>query len=118
MRRKDPTLKEENSTLKKKTTALKKIFHLSQERIEFIQWFTATMITQKTFHSKKTLFFKVRSTAVGGTKLIEVELSSSMLNSNDTFLLVQEKRNYLWIGRGSNQVEIDAAQFGASRFFF
>jgi len=52
---------------------------------------------------------------VGGTKLIEVELSSNMLNSNDAFLLVHELENYVWIGRGASQVEVDAAQYGASK---
>ena len=59
---------------------------------------------------------QVRSTLLGGTKLIEVALCASMLNSNDVFLLKDDMKGYIWIGAGANDVEINAARFGASKY--
>ena len=55
----------------------------------------------------------MRSTAAGGTKLIQVETSASMLNSNDAFLVKDGSKGFVWIGQGANDDEIAAAKFGA-----
>ena len=62
---------------------------------------------------KVLCFAKVRSTAAGGTKLIQVESTSSMLNSNDAFLLKDGNKGFIWIGLGASDDEVEAARFGA-----
>ena len=65
--------------------------------------------------NKLLLLFQVRSTTVGGTKMIEVDFSASCLNSNDAFLLMNDRQGYIWVGKGANPTEIKTAYAGAGR---
>jgi len=60
---------------------------------------------------------QVRSTSSGSSKGIQVSTSASSLNSNDAFVLKGETECYVWMGKGANDTEIDAAKYiaGASQ---
>lgn len=62
-----------------------------------------------------TALYQVRSTAIGGTKLIQVQTSASSLNSNDAFLLKHDKKGFVWVGLGANDDEVEAAKHGAGK---
>ena len=64
------------------------------------------------------MFCQVRSSALGGTKLIQVQTSASSLNSNDAFLLKHQGEGFIWVGLGANDDEIEAAKYGAGEMLF
>ncbi|KAM4745002.1 gelsolin-like isoform 2-T2 [Anableps anableps] len=58
----------------------------------------------------ETRLFQVRSNPAGDTRAVEVDPSSSCLNSNDAFLLVSSSGSWLWKGRSSSAAEAKGAE--------
>ncbi|XP_038135921.1 gelsolin-like [Cyprinodon tularosa] len=57
----------------------------------------------------ETRLFRVRANPAGDTRAVEVEPSSSCLNSNDAFLLVSSSGSWLWKGKSSSSAEAKGA---------
>lgn len=58
----------------------------------------------------ETRLFQVRSNPAGDTRAVEVEPSSSCLNSNDVFLLVSSSGSWMWKGSSSSAAEAKGAE--------
>ncbi|KAL3975171.1 hypothetical protein ACER0C_021057 [Sarotherodon galilaeus] len=54
--------------------------------------------------------FQIRANPAGNTRAVEVEPSSSRLNSNDVFLLVSPSGSWMWKGSRSNSDELKGAE--------
>uniref|UniRef100_I3IWR9 Gelsolin n=1 Tax=Oreochromis niloticus TaxID=8128 RepID=I3IWR9_ORENI len=57
-----------------------------------------------------TRLFQIRANPAGNTRAVEVEPSSSRLNSNDVFLLVSPSGSWMWKGSRSNSDELKGAE--------
>ncbi|XP_063345196.1 gelsolin-like [Pelmatolapia mariae] len=57
-----------------------------------------------------TRLFQIRANPAGNTRAVEVEPSSSRLNSNDVFLLVFPSGSWMWKGSRSNSDELKGAE--------
>uniref|UniRef100_A0A3Q1IQF5 Gelsolin n=1 Tax=Anabas testudineus TaxID=64144 RepID=A0A3Q1IQF5_ANATE len=57
-----------------------------------------------------TRLFQVRSNPAGDTRAVEVDLSSSSLNSNDVFLVVSPSGSWMWKGKSSSSAEVKGAE--------
>ncbi|XP_054467256.1 gelsolin-like [Anoplopoma fimbria] len=57
-----------------------------------------------------TRLFQVRANPVGDSRAVELDPSSSRLNSSDVFLLVSSSGSWMWRGRGSSSAEIHGAE--------
>ncbi|XP_024120275.1 gelsolin isoform X2 [Oryzias melastigma] len=57
-----------------------------------------------------TRLFQVRANPAGDTRAVEVDPSSSSLNSNDVFLLATQSESFLWKGRNSSSAEAKGAE--------
>ncbi|XP_044051708.1 gelsolin-like isoform X2 [Siniperca chuatsi] len=57
-----------------------------------------------------THLFQVRANPAGDTRAVEVDPSSSSLNSSDVFLLVVSSGSWMWRGRGSSSAEAQGAE--------
>ncbi|KAM4576962.1 gelsolin-like [Odontesthes bonariensis] len=54
--------------------------------------------------------FQVRSNPAGDTRAVEVDPSSSGLNSSDVFLLVSSSGSWMWKGKSSSSAELKGAE--------
>ncbi|XP_072243198.1 gelsolin-like isoform X2 [Leuresthes tenuis] len=54
--------------------------------------------------------FQVRSNPAGDTRAVEVDPSSSGLNSSDAFLLVSSSGSWLWKGKSCSSAEVKGAE--------
>ncbi|XP_033831952.1 gelsolin a isoform X2 [Periophthalmus magnuspinnatus] len=57
----------------------------------------------------ETRLFQVRSNSTGHTRAVEVEATSSNLNSNDAFVLAGPGGCFLWVGQGACDTEKQGA---------
>ncbi|RVE68790.1 hypothetical protein OJAV_G00094950 [Oryzias javanicus] len=57
-----------------------------------------------------TRLFQVRANPAGDTRAVEVDPSSSSLNSNDVFLLVTKPESFSWKGKNSSSAEAKGAE--------
>lgn len=57
-----------------------------------------------------TRLFQVRANAAGDSRAVEVDPSSSSLNSSDVFLLVSSSGCWMWRGRSSRSAEAQGAE--------
>ncbi|KAM4578551.1 gelsolin-like [Fundulus diaphanus] len=58
----------------------------------------------------ETRLFQVRANPAGDTRAVEMDPSSSCLNSNDVFLLVSSSGSWTWKGRSSSSAEAKGAE--------
>uniref|UniRef100_A0A674NW28 Scinderin like b n=1 Tax=Takifugu rubripes TaxID=31033 RepID=A0A674NW28_TAKRU len=68
--------------------------------------------SSKSGHSEtaSTRLFHIRQSTSGATRAVEVEASSSNLNSNDVFVLKSPKVLYIWRGTGATDEEMEASK--------
>ncbi|KAF7205503.1 gelsolin isoform X1 [Nothobranchius furzeri] len=59
----------------------------------------------------ETRLFQVRANPAGDTKAVEVDPSSSCLNSSDVFLLVSSSASWMWKGKSSSLAEVKGAEY-------
>lgn len=52
-----------------------------------------------------TRLFQARSSTSGATRVVEVDVAASVLNSNDAFVLKTPSATYLWVGQGASDSE-------------
>ncbi|XP_074495806.1 gelsolin-like isoform X1 [Sebastes fasciatus] len=57
-----------------------------------------------------TRLFQVRSNPAGDSRAVEVDPSSSSLNSSDVFLLVSGSTSWMWRGGSSSSAEVQGAE--------
>uniref|UniRef100_A0A4W6FB52 Gelsolin n=1 Tax=Lates calcarifer TaxID=8187 RepID=A0A4W6FB52_LATCA len=57
-----------------------------------------------------TRLFQVRANPVKDTRAVEVDPSSSSLNSSDVFVLVSPSGSWIWKGRSSSSAEVKGAE--------
>ncbi|XP_070759730.1 gelsolin-like [Enoplosus armatus] len=57
-----------------------------------------------------TRLFQVRANPAGDTRAVEVDPSSSSLNSSDVFVLVSSSGSWMWRGRSSSSAEAQGAE--------
>ncbi|XP_042372592.1 gelsolin-like [Plectropomus leopardus] len=58
----------------------------------------------------ETRLFQVRANPAGDCRAVEVDVSSSSLNSNDVLLLISSGGSWMWRGRGSSEAEVQGAE--------
>ncbi|XP_072366613.1 scinderin-like isoform X1 [Scyliorhinus torazame] len=58
--------------------------------------------------------FHIRKSSTGATRAVEVNVDSSSLNSNDTFVLKTPQGNFIWKGTGASAAELKTAKYVAS----
>lgn len=57
-----------------------------------------------------TRLFQVRANPAGHTRAVEVDPSSSSLNSSDVFVLVTPSGSWMWKGKSSSSAEVQGAE--------
>ncbi|KAF3695235.1 Gelsolin AGEL Actin-depolymerizing factor [Channa argus] len=57
-----------------------------------------------------TRLFQVRANPAGDTRAVEVDLSSSSLNSGDVFILESPSESWMWKGSRSSLAEVEGAE--------
>lgn len=80
----------------------------NKESSKFLEIFKGKMIIHKGKQKDKKndiCLYHIKGSKENDTSTIEIEPNSFFLNSNDVFILLSEKENYIWIGKQSNEFE-------------